>query len=50
MRSIGAVFSGEENMSYPIVLRQHFDVIVFVDKTTRARPVKRDRPPQGAGR
>lgn len=50
MRSIGAVFSGEENMSYPIVLGQHFDAMVFVDKTTRARPVKRERTPPGAGR
>jgi erythromycin esterase len=40
MRQIGAVFSGEESMSSPIVLTDHFDGILFVEETTRAVPVK----------
>ena len=41
MRSIGAVFSGEETMSAPTVLPELFDGVLFVAETTRARPVER---------
>ena len=40
MRSIGAVFQGERRMSHPIEVSDHFDGIIFVDPTTRARPVE----------
>lgn len=40
MRSIGAVFAGEEQMSHPVVPGDHYDGIIFVNETTRARPVK----------
>lgn len=40
MRSIGAVFQGERQMSHPIEVSDHFDGIIFVDTTTRARPVE----------
>ena len=39
MRQIGAVFSSESQMSTPIVPADHFDGMIFVDTTTRARPV-----------
>ncbi|MCP4662688.1 MAG: erythromycin esterase [bacterium] len=42
MRAIGAVFTNEQNMSQPIVLPEHFDAVLFVDRTTRARPVERE--------
>jgi erythromycin esterase len=41
MRSIGAVFSGEPEMSAPTVLPELFDGVLFVAETSRARPVKR---------
>ena len=41
MRSIGAVFSGEQAMSAPTVLPELFDGVLFVAETTRARPVVR---------
>jgi erythromycin esterase len=41
MREIGAAFAGEEQMSHPVVLGDRYDGIIFVDETTRARPVKR---------
>ena len=40
MRSIGAVFRNEQSMSYPFVLEDHFDAVIFVDETTRARPIE----------
>jgi erythromycin esterase len=42
MREIGAVFAGEEQMSRPVVLTDHYDGIIFVNETTRARPVQRE--------
>ena len=36
------VFQGESRMSSPIKVGDHFDAIIFVDETTRARPVKKD--------
>ena len=46
MREIGAVFAGEEQMSHPVVLSDHYDGIIFVNETTRARPVgQKDEQP-----
>ena len=46
MREIGAVFAGEEQMSHPVVLGDHYDGIIFVNETTRARPVgQKDEQP-----
>ncbi len=42
MRQTGAVFINESGMSHPIVLPKHYDCIIFVDETTRARPVGRE--------
>ena len=39
MRSTGAVFSSEVTMTYPEILSRAFDAVIFVDKTTRARPL-----------
>lgn len=38
MRETGAVFSSEENMTSPQALSKRFDAVIYVDKTTRARP------------
>jgi erythromycin esterase len=46
MREIGAVFAGERQMSHPVVLGDHYDGIIFVDETTRARPVERKTEPE----
>ena len=43
MRQIGAVFFSEDRMLSPIVLQQNFDAVIFVDRTTRARPVRREK-------
>jgi erythromycin esterase len=39
VRDTGAVFSIESNMTSPAVLPDLFDAVIFVDKTTRARPL-----------
>ena len=41
MREIGAVFSGAAGMSHSVVLQERYDAMLFVDRTTRARPVPR---------
>ena len=41
MRDTGAVFSGEEAMSGPQMLSRRFDAVIYVDRTTRARPLTR---------
>ena len=38
MRETGAVFTNEANMSQPHELARRYDAIIYVDKTTRARP------------
>jgi hypothetical protein len=41
MRFIGAAFSpkfGDKQYMSPIVLKDHFDGVVFFDRTSRARP------------
>lgn len=38
MRETGAVFINEANMSQPQELARRYDAIIFIDKTTRARP------------
>ena len=38
MRETGAVFTNEANMSQPQALGRRFDAVIYVDKTTRARP------------
>ncbi|MBK9035341.1 MAG: erythromycin esterase family protein [Myxococcales bacterium] len=39
MRDVGAVFSNEANMTSPVALSRAFDAVIYVDKTTRARPL-----------
>jgi erythromycin esterase len=41
VRETGAVFSGERQMTYPLVLPALFDGLIFIEKTTRARPLKK---------
>lgn len=38
MREIGALFVGDAEMTTPAVITDRFDAILFVDRTTRARP------------
>ncbi|GAB3570120.1 erythromycin esterase family protein [Spirosoma luteolum] len=40
MRSVGAIYSAGSDTSffYPIILDQHFDGLLFINSTTRARP------------
>ncbi len=38
VRDIGAAFSGEENMASPHSLAQRYEAVIFVRKTTAARP------------
>lgn len=38
MRDTGSVYSSEENMSSAQELSKRYDAIIYVDKTTRARP------------
>lgn len=38
MRETGAVFTTEKNMSDPVELSRRYDAIIYVDRTTRARP------------
>jgi erythromycin esterase len=38
MRDTGAIFSDEDSMSGPARLAKRFDAVIFVAKTTRARP------------
>jgi erythromycin esterase len=42
MRETGAVFSTEQNMTNTVVLPELYDAMIFVDKTTRARPNRRN--------
>jgi hypothetical protein len=39
MRETGAVFTTEEAMTAPVVLPRRFHAVIYVDETTRARPV-----------
>ena len=41
VRDTGAAFMGEQQMTYPMVLPKLFDAVIYIDKTTRARPVKK---------
>jgi erythromycin esterase len=38
MREIGAVFSGEADMVTELVLPGHYEAVIYVETTTRARP------------
>jgi erythromycin esterase len=38
MRSIGSSFSSEPNMMTELVLPDHFEAVIYVEATTRARP------------
>ena len=38
MRETGALFVSEADMTEPVVITDRFDAILFVDRTTRARP------------
>ncbi len=44
MHEAGAVFSSEEDMTMTVVLPWRFDAIVYVDATTRARPLGSGTP------
>jgi erythromycin esterase len=39
MRETGAIFTGEAAMVFPVVVPERFDAVLFVDRTTRARPL-----------
>ena len=39
LRDTGAVFSTEKNMTSAEILPELYDAVIFVDKTTRARPI-----------
>jgi erythromycin esterase len=39
VRDTGAVFSGEAQMTAMHVLPRLYDAVIFVEKTTRARPL-----------
>jgi erythromycin esterase len=45
VRDTGAGFSGEKNMTQLHVLPRLYDAIIYVDKTTRARPLPSKRNP-----
>ncbi|HLX08860.1 MAG TPA: erythromycin esterase family protein [Thermoanaerobaculia bacterium] len=52
MRETGAVFTTEENMTETTVITDRFDAVLFVDRTTRARPnpaIHTDKAPAGRG-
>jgi erythromycin esterase len=38
VREIGSTFSGEQAMTASQILPKVYDAVIFVDKTTRARP------------
>ncbi len=38
MRETGALFISEADMTEPVVITDRFDAVLFVDRTTRARP------------
>jgi erythromycin esterase len=38
MRSIGAVVGGEADMATELVLPDHYEAVIYVEATTRARP------------
>jgi hypothetical protein len=39
VREIGAAFASEPGMRYPTVLPALYDAVIFVDRTTAARPL-----------
>lgn len=41
VRDTGATFLGERQMTYPVVLPALYDGVIYIDKTTRARPVRK---------
>jgi erythromycin esterase-like protein len=43
VRDIGAVFSTERNMTASQILPERYDAVIFVDRTTRARPLPRSK-------
>ncbi len=45
VRDTGAAFSGERNVTFPQVLPQLHDAVIYVDKTTCARPLPSRRNP-----
>ena len=45
VRETGATFSGEQNMAFPQVLPRLYDAVIYVDRTTRARPLPSTRNP-----
>jgi erythromycin esterase len=51
MRETGALFVTEADMTAPTVITERFDALLFVDRTTRARPnaAVHARPPSGGG-
>jgi erythromycin esterase len=49
MRETGAVFLTEADMTLPTVITDRFDALLFVDRTTRARPNGRPRASEPGG-
>lgn len=50
MRDTGYLFTSEAAMTRPVTLSGRFDAVIFVDKTTRARPLPGgERPRRDAG-
>lgn len=41
VRELGALYTNERQMTYPMVLPAMFDAVIFIERTTRARPVKK---------
>jgi erythromycin esterase len=39
MREVGAMFSNEESTTSTVILPRRFDAVIYVDETTRARPL-----------
>jgi erythromycin esterase len=43
-RETGAVFADEDSMEFPMSLAKMYDAVIYVAKTTRARPVPAETP------
>ncbi len=48
MRDTGYAFTSEAAMTHPAILSQLFDAVIFIDKTTRARPLPGGERPRRA--
>ena len=41
VRELGALWQGERSATQPVVLTDLYDAVIYIDKTTRARPLKK---------